>query len=72
MLSTLIKPFRFSSKAFLVRILESDKAENLVSLLTELVTTGLVTNVFSSIETGGLAISSVLALSVIGISIFSF
>jgi hypothetical protein len=39
----LTKPFKFSSKAFLARILESDKAENLVSLLTVEGTTGLVT-----------------------------
>jgi hypothetical protein len=56
-LSCLTKPFRFSSKDFLARILESDKAENFGSLLIGAVTAGFATGVFSSVTAVGFAVS---------------
>ena len=56
-MSSLTNPFKFSSKAFLARILESDKAENLASLLGEAETTGFGVCGFSSIGATGFAIS---------------
>ena len=57
MLSSFTNPFKFSSKAFLARILESDKAENLASLLEGAETGGFGVCGFSSIGATGLAIS---------------
>nr|WP_315154177.1 hypothetical protein [uncultured Flavobacterium sp.] len=75
-MSSLTNPFKFSSKAFLARILESDNAENLVSLLGGAETTGFGVFGFSSIGATGLAISvfeTVFGVSgVTGIWLFSF
>ena len=76
MLSSLTNPFKFSSKAFLARMLESDKVENFASLLGGVETTGFGVFGFSSIGATGLAISvfeTVFATSAtIGIWFFSF
>lgn len=56
-LSSFAKPLRFSSKAFLARILERDKAENLASLLGGAETAGFGVCGFSSIGATGFAIS---------------
>jgi hypothetical protein len=74
--SSFTNPFKFSSKAFLARILESDKAENLASLLGATETVGFGVCGFFSIGAIGLAVSvfgTAFATSVtIGIWFFSF
>jgi len=77
LLSVLTNPFKFSSKVFLARILESDKAENLVSLLVKLDVSICWIFGFSSIETVGFEISLFgisfgLASIAIGVWAFSF
>ncbi|HEU4791769.1 MAG TPA: hypothetical protein VFS71_18940 [Flavobacterium sp.] len=76
-LSSLTNPFRFSSKVFLARILESDKAENLASLLELFVVSGFVICVFSSATTIGLAIATfsillLMPLLILLVSLVSF
>lgn len=56
-MSSFTNPFKFSSKAFLARILESDKAENFVSLLAGVETAGFGAFGFSSVEVLGFTIS---------------
>ena len=56
-LSSFTNPFKFSSKAFLARMLESDKAENFASLPGGFETAGFGACGFFSIGATGLAIS---------------
>jgi hypothetical protein len=53
----LTKPFRLSSKFFLARILESDKAENLVSFPGSVEITGFLICDFSTTASAGFAVS---------------
>ncbi|OOG77560.1 hypothetical protein B0E44_02490 [Flavobacterium sp. A45] len=75
-MSSFTKPFKFSSKAFLARMLESDKAENFASLLKGFDTDGFGVLGSSSIGATGLVISAFEAVfvtsSTIGICFFSF
>ncbi|MGQ7947716.1 hypothetical protein [Flavobacterium sp. WC2509] len=57
LLSSFTNPFKFSSKAFLARMLERDKAENLGSLLGGFENAGFTIGVFSSTNAIGFAIS---------------
>jgi hypothetical protein len=57
-LSSLTNPFKFSSRDFLARILESDKAENLASLFGVFETVGFTIGVFSSVAGTGFTVST--------------